>query len=378
MVMDIDLFKAINDTGGHHAGDELIQVVAGTIRKCCRSADLPARFGGDEFAMLLPQTNAGAAAVVAERIRKAVANQTVVINASEIRMTLSIGIADLNSGKVECPEDLLALADRALYGAKQLGRNRFVQAHQVDKPMWAEEDGESDRVNVLRGKLAGLDTQFKALCVRALQEIVQALERRDPHMADHARKVQYYAVLIAREMRLSEQVSKRIELTALLHDIGMLALPDSVALCKGRLDEQQMDAVKRHPLIGARIIEGMEFLEQVIPCIRSHHEAYDGKGYPEGISGNAIPLAARVVAVADAFDAMTSPRSFRAAKSMQEALGELDAASGAQFDPIIVESMLSVARELGPKLMDVPLPQASQQDDADPEPQPQHLSAPTS
>jgi diguanylate cyclase (GGDEF)-like protein/putative nucleotidyltransferase with HDIG domain len=358
LAMDIDLFKAINDTGGHQAGDELIKVVADRIRTCCRKADLPARFGGDEFAVLLPQTSAAAAAIVAERVRRAVA-ETTWLNGAEVHMTISIGIADLDSGRIDTPEGLMVLADRGLFGAKQNGRNRFVQANDLSEPAWEQAAQEADRVAALRERLGGLDTQFKALCVRALQEIVQALEGRDPHMADHARKVQHYAVLMARQMRLSEQVSKRIELAALLHDIGMLALPDSVALCPGRLDDDQIEAMKRHPLIGARVVEGMEFLEQVIPAIRAHHERYDGQGYPDGLAGPGVPLAARVVAVADAFDAMTSPRAFRGPRPIAEAVAEIGSAAGTQFDPDVVAAFLAVYHKHGERLLDVLRPGAA-------------------
>jgi len=362
MVMDIDLFKAVNDTGGHQAGDEVIQAIARSIKRCCRKADRPARLGGDEFAVLLPQTTAMAAAVVAERIRKTIAARPFSINASEAHLTVSIGIADMTAGRPERPGDLVALADDALYAAKQLGRNRFVQAHELEEQqMWAAGGRECDRVEILRGKLAGLDTQFKALFVRALQEIVQVMERRDPHMADHARKVQYYSVLIGRKMGLPDQSLKRVELAALLHDIGMLALPDSVALCPGRLDDEQMETMRRHPLIGAIILDGMEFLEPVIPVVRSHHEWVDGSGYPEGLKGEQVPQVSRIVALADAFDAMTSRRAFRDEMTTEEAIEEIRASSGVQFDPAVVEAFVAVAGELGDKLTNVPLPKSSRQ-----------------
>ena len=273
---------------------------------------------------------------------------------SELSVTLSIGIADLESGRIDRPEDLFALADEALYAAKQLGRNRFVLAQEMqDEPEMDAAENEADRVAVLRSKLTGLDTQFKSLFVRALQEIVQVMERRDPHMADHARKVQHYSALIGRELKLSEDLLKQIELAALLHDIGMLALPDSVALCPGRLSDEQFAVMRRHPVIGATILEGTEFLEQVIPVVRFHHERYDGKGYPDGLSGLGIPPICRIVAVADAFDAMTSPRSFRQAMSVEEALAELRKGAGAQFDPDMVEAFLAAAQRLGDNLTNI-------------------------
>ena len=356
IVLDVDLFKAINDTAGHQRGDELLKSVADVLVSCCRKTDLPARLGGDEFAILLPGTAAVHSGTVAGRILAGISGRPVVLDSGQIKATASIGIADLNSGEVQKPQDLLALADRAMYEAKKQWRNRFVLAHVLDEAQ--ESDGrEADRVATLQESLAALDGQFKSLFVRALQDIVGTMERRDPHMADHARKVQHLARLIAQEMRLPQQTIQRIELTALLHDVGMLALPDSIALCAGRLSDPQREIMRRHPLIGARILEGTQFLETVIPGIRSHHERFDGRGYPDKLAGQSIPLAARIVAVADIFDAITSPRSFRAAKSTDEAVGEIRGAAGTQLDPHVVEAFLPLVPRLGD-----PLSQSGQAD----------------
>jgi len=366
MVMDIDLFKAVNDMMGHRAGDEVIKVVAGVIKKCCRQSDLPARPGGDEFAVLLPETPATAAAIVAERIRKTVHERSVLIGESRVNVSLSIGIADLDAGRTEKPEDLVALADEALYAAKQLGRNRFVQAHEIDQEDWVLGGEEGDRVEMLRSKLAGLDTQFKSLFVRALQEIVQVIERRDPNMADRARKVQHYSTLISRQLNLSEDLVKQIELAALVHDIGMVALPDSVALCSGPLTEEQMEIMRRHTIVGAQVLEGTEFLEQAIPVARFHHERWDGTGYPDGLSGLSIPPICRIVAVADAFDAMTSRRRFREKMPIERAFEELHKGAGTQFDPDMVSAFIVAARKLGEKLTEIPLPRAADEEFEEP------------
>jgi len=355
LVMDVDFFKAVNDSGGHQAGDDVLKLVAGAIEEACRKADLPARFGGDEFAVLLPETAAVDAEAVAERIRQAVDKLPIRVGGTEFHVTTSVGIADLNSGEINSPGAMLGLADRALYAAKQNGRNCVVQAHNLhEDALDRRQPSEDSKINLLSKKLAGLDSRFKDLFLLAFDQVMAILEQRDPHMADHTRKVQHYATIIGEEMELPERVIKRIEIAAMMHDLGMVAMPDSILLCPGPLSEEQMRIMRRHPLLSVRIMERMEFLEQEIPAVRYHHERFDGKGYPEGISGAAIPLTARILSVADAFDAMTSPRTFRTAKTVAEAIGEITRGSGTQFDPTVIGAFMSAVDRLGEELMHVP------------------------
>jgi len=350
IAIDVDFFKEINDSAGHQAGDEALRLVAAAMEKACRQADLPARIGGDEFAVLLPETRAADAKMVAQRIHDEISTVPVTLGSVEVQLSVSVGITGLNVGHITSPEELMAAADRALYAAKRRGRNQIVEAQNLEGPDGNAE--ESGKVEQLSTHLAGLDCRLKNQFVRALEEILQLLAQRDPHTCSHTKKVQHLAISLARQMELPDHLAKRLEIAAILHDIGMLALPDSVLLDSSPLDEEQMRMVRRHPLLSVRAMEGMHFLEQEIPAVRYHHERYDGSGYPEGLAGPEIPLSARVLAVADALDAMTCPRSYKSAKSFDEAIEELKAQAGKQFDPAVVASLVSLASRVGPSLLD--------------------------
>ena len=350
ITLDIDFFKAVNDTIGHAAGDELLKIVSEELEKACRKADLPARLGGDEFAVLLPETPSSSAAAVAERFRTALHERPMIAGGVEIKATSSIGIADLNAGQMDGPGGLMALADKALYAAKELGRDQTVQAHDLTG-LSLHRGPNAAGAGHIHKKLAGLDEEFKDLLLRAMEEIVNILGERDRNMANHARNVQHYATLIAKEMELPQRVIQRVNTAAMLHDIGMLAMPDQVLLCEGKLDLKRIEQMHQHTLMSVRIMEGMEFLEQEIPAVRYHHERWDGKGYPEGIKGSEIPLSARIIAVADAFDAITSNRVYRGARDRLAAIQELRRSAGSQFDPVVVEALASVSERLGEEMM---------------------------
>ncbi|MDP6045767.1 MAG: diguanylate cyclase [Phycisphaerae bacterium] len=350
VIIDVDFFKAINDAGGHLLGDELLKTVSRSILQACRQADLPARIGGDEFAILLPETTASDAAAVGERIRRLLEAETTSSEELQLNVTLSIGVADMSSKEIKTHADLVNRADKALYAAKERGRNCIVEFDAITGAPKAF-SGQGATKNSLQKKLAGLDSRFKDVFLQAVQEIVDLIEQRDHHMRDHVHKVQRYVVLISREMGLPDALIQRLEISAMLHDIGMLSLPDSVLLCPDPLTPEQLKAMQSHPLQAVQMMQGMEFLEQEIPAVRSHHEHFDGTGYPDGLAGAAIPLTARILTVADSFDAITSPRTFRGATSPAQGLEEIRKGSGTQFDPAVVSAFLKVAQQLGDRLV---------------------------
>jgi len=346
--MDVDFFKAANDAFGHQIGDEMLQVFAAVLRAAVRNTDTVARLGGDEFAILMPETSGDTAATVAERIRACLGEKAVGKGDLKMSLTTSVGIVDMDSPGAETSEAFFHLADQALYAAKRRGRNRVVRAEDVEE-VQREADTRVDREKVddLCQQLARLDAKFKRLFVTAIGGLISALEARDPHTANHSGKVARYAVMIAEQMGMPERAVEHIARAAMLHDIGKIGLPDTLLLKEGGLDENEWRLVQTHPVMSVRIMEGMAFLDQEIPTVRHHHERFDGGGYPEGICGSAIPLPARILAVADAFDAMTSTRVYRGGRSVAEAVEELRRGSGTQFDPTVVQAFLAAVEAQG-------------------------------
>ena len=364
IALDVDFFKAVNDSAGHQAGDELLKALADAMSSVCRQADMPARLGGDEFSILLPETAAREAQAVAERIRHNASAVGMNVSGLQTPVTLSIGIADIDGAGITCPADLIEQADQALYVAKERGRDQVFNAREMAEGQASE--GQPDRrLDQLHKKRASLDTQFKGLFLNAMEEVVDVLETRNPHMADHARKVQRYAAMLAEELHLPAPMIQRIEVAAMLHDLGMLVLPDSLVASPEALSADQRRTLIQHPLISVRIMEGMEFLEQEIPAVRHHHERFDGTGYPDGLAGAAIPLPARILAVADVFDALTSSRPWRKAMTVAEARRVLEQEAGSHFDPEVVNPFIRLVRRYGEAfcemaLVGAPVPQAPQ------------------
>jgi diguanylate cyclase (GGDEF)-like protein len=318
VVGDIDRFKSVNDAHGHGAGDAALRNVGELICKAKRRFDSAARVGGEEFAIVVPDTDEHGAYMLAERIRTSVDR--------DAKLTLSLGVAcsPLHGTTTDA---LLQSADHALYAAKRLGRNRSVISS-------AEVPG-----ILARGAAAGRDHGYVE--VGALVSLAESLDVRDNGNSAHCHRVGRFSELIARELGLAPDEVERIRLAGVLHDVGRVAVPEGIMEKGGPLDEEEWSWVRAHPATGARLLETTDFAD-VREWIRLHHERPDGGGYPDGLNGDAVPLEARILAVADAYEAMTSDRPYRIALGAEEAAEELRQGAGTQFDDRVVEALLRV------------------------------------
>jgi len=315
-LVDVDDFKRVNDRFGHPAGDRVLSHLATRLRQTGEAF----RLGGDEFALLLPGYDEGsaltAAASVVERIAALELDQLGSV-------TVSVGVAT-SPAHAGDRDELIRLADSALYWAKEYGKNR-VRSYRPDVIELAE----------LKRLASGPD---RAARFRAAASLARAVDARDVYTGSHSQRVAELAARMARRLGLPDEEVELTRLAASLHDLGKLAIPEEILRKPGPLTEPERLVLERHPQIGFRMLESLG-VDPVAEWVLHHHERWDGSGYPDGLPGDQIPLGARIIFVADAYDAMTSERVYRRRVLPQQAIAELQRCAGTQFDPEIVDAM---------------------------------------
>jgi len=324
IILDLDSFKAYNDNFGHPAGDEILKRVGNIIKFSIRNTDQAFRYGGDEFAILLPQTDSADAARAAERLRNNIAT---VSDPGFIPITASMGIASWPTDGIGTAEVITA-ADTALLQAKRDGGNHsYLYARNKATPdagTGRRESHEDSRV------------------LSTIYNLAATVDARDHYTHGHSKKVNQYAVALAEALHLEPLEISRLSTCAFLHDIGKIGISDEILNKPGKLTSEEWRVVKEHTYMGAAIAS---HAGQLAPCIKGilhHHERYDGSGYPKGLKGEDIPLEARILAIADAYAAMITKRSYTSILTREEALEELKRCAGKQFDPGLVEAFQGI------------------------------------
>ncbi|MEK6328707.1 MAG: diguanylate cyclase [Actinomycetota bacterium] len=323
---DLDDFKVVNDVAGHEAGDAALCRVAKILEVRKRRVDTIARVGGEEFALLLPDTDEEGGLAIAERLRIAIGEG---FADSEVPVRISFGVAVFPK-HAETGGGLMRTADEALYRAKHAGRDRSVL-----------HSAAAAASSVTGPGRPGLSTERYLAVVLNLAE---AVDLRLTGSVRHSETVGRHAEAIARALGLPAPQVERVRLAGILHDLGKVGMPEEI-LCKpGELSPAERAQVRKHPALGARILDhgGLTDLRD---WVGAHHERPDGRGYPDGLSGKDISLEARILAVADAWEAMTSDRPYRASLDRRSARAEMLRCAGSQFDPRVVEALLEVLGE---------------------------------
>ncbi len=333
LMIDVDGFKLYNDTHGHIAGDVALQAVAGALRTACRTADIVGRYGGDEFLVVASGLTPGDAGGLARRLRDAVAARTLCLGNQVVPLRISVGVAAYPTDGID-RDVLVACADARLYDDKT--------GSEIVVPAGSGPGGGADGGGDLRG-LPGLD----ASPLMVLNGLVTAVDRKDRYTRAHSEQVTRLALLLARALGLSPDTVRTVRLAGLLHDVGKIGVPDRILKKPGPLTPDEVEIMNAHPTLGEAIVAGLPDLAAIRTGVRSHHERWDGRGYPDRLAGERIPFLGRLLAVPDCYSAMTSDRPYRAALSPAQALREIARGAGAQFDPAIADAFLRVMRQEG-------------------------------
>lgn len=331
ILVDLDQFKRLNDTHGHAAGDVVLRHVAQLLSVNVRAVDHAGRYGGEEFLVVLPETDVDAAASLAEKLRRIVAGCEIRLPDGECAtITMSAGVAG-GLGSVLEADALVRDADAALYSAKALGRNQvFVFRETGDQdtvrrsPIGAE--ARSQAVDVGRAAMAA-----------ARDALLRTLVGRASWAGRPSVLIAEASVALARSIDLPEGELDRIRTASLLHDLGKLAIPDEILAKPSDLAASEWRVVTEHPKIGQVVLEQAGALRDAATIVLHHHEWFDGRGYPHGLAGTEIPVGARIVSIVDAYEAMIGGRPYRVAITHDEAIAELRRQAGVQFDPELVE-----------------------------------------
>jgi diguanylate cyclase (GGDEF)-like protein/putative nucleotidyltransferase with HDIG domain len=316
-LVDVDEFKGCNDRYGHPLGDQILVELS---RLFVEGRDVAAfRFGGDEFALLLEENEEDAYRLV-EDLHERIA-QTEFPHGQPV--TITVGIASY-PGYASGPDELQQVADGALYWAKRHGKNRScVYSPSVVRVYSPNE------LTELAERQARL---------RAAENLIRVVDSKDTYTGEHSEAVAKLVEAMAREMGLDDETAQQLKLAALLHDLGKIAIPDTVLKKPGCLEPDERRLVRAHVQFGHSLLEGLG-IEPVDNWVLHHHEHWDGSGYPDGLAGEEIPFGSRMILVADAYDAMTTDRTYRNASSVTEALAEVRRRAGTQFDPEVVSAL---------------------------------------
>ncbi len=359
VMFDVNNISKINRELGHAKGDEVIKTIAEKIKQNIRANDFAGRYGGDEIAVIMPNTDTKDAKYLAEYITYCL-SCCFVDDVGPIKV--SVGISTYPECTID-QEKLLILAEQAMFISQARGYKEGMSAivSSSDFNFW-DDMALNSFAEVLAKRHSQIGINFEEELVHKfnqeeimnhshLMEMVTslagAIDAKDPYTKGHSTSVSRYSEALARAVRLPEQEVERIKIGALLHDVGKIGIPESVLKKPGKLTDQEWEIMKQHPTIGAeKVLEPNDALRDLIPIVKYHHERLDGRGYPEGLKGNEIPLAARIVSVADAYHALVSDRPYRKGMPIEKACSILKEGAGTQWDSDLVRQFISIAPSL--------------------------------
>jgi len=383
VLMDLDRFKFVNDFYGHLEGDLVLQRVGQILETNCRRSDVVARYGGDEFVILMPETTMEQARQLSSKLRGWVAADPLL---REKNISASFGIAcyPLHGAS---PQELIQVADASMYLSKHQGGNTVSTADHVDPNearRWKRDVLEAYLGVTLKRLFTTGPEAFEEIYLRLRQfteslpqtealappsqdgpralpqsildtvtSLAYAIDAKDQYTQGHSQKVSAYAALLAEALGMNELEVEEIRLGAVLHDVGKVGIPEAILNKSGPLNLEEWETMKGHVTYGGRLLEPLLALARIRKMVLHHHEFFDGSGYPEALASENIPLGARIITIADSYDTITSDRSYKKGRTAEQALSELERCAGTQFDPRLVELFVRAMRQLPNPIIEV-------------------------
>jgi diguanylate cyclase (GGDEF)-like protein/putative nucleotidyltransferase with HDIG domain len=370
VLMDLDRFKFVNDFYGHLEGDVVLQRVAHILEQNCRRSDVVARYGGDEFVILMPETSVEQARQLASKLRGWVASDPLL---RDKNITASFGIAGFPVHG-STPQELIQVADSSMYLSKHRGGNAVSTPEPFDPgktKLWKQDVLEAYLGVALKRQFSTGPEAFDEIrrrieqftrslaeesgsesidllpptVVETVTSLALAVDAKDQYTHGHSQKVSEYAALLAASLQIDPSDVEEIRLAALLHDVGKVGIPEAILNKSGPLDASEWEVMKSHTELGARLLEPLRAMARIQLMVKHHHEYFDGSGYPNRLTGEQIPLGARVIAIADAFDTITSERAYKKPRPIEDALAEIERCAASQFDPKFVQAFVDIIRK---------------------------------
>ncbi|MBM3251513.1 MAG: PAS domain S-box protein [Candidatus Omnitrophica bacterium] len=344
IMMDLDYFKSINDVYGHQFGDLVLKQFSRQLRKVVRQYDTLIRFGGEEFVIISPGIDKATALTLSQRILESINLGNFGNEEHSVKLKLSVAVSSYPEDKITKGMDLINLVDKILSKVKEDGGDRvysFADTQKVSLDS-SESRGFSNDIGFLQDKIEKLTKRANQSLMESIYAFAKTIKLKDQYTGEHVESTVYFATEVARKLGLPNKKIEDIRQAAKLHDLGKIGISDRILLKRSRLTKSEFEEIKKHTQIGADILRPLHFFHDIIPMILHHHERWDGEGYPHGLKQEEIPLGARIVAVADVYQALLSDRPYRPAFSKTNAIRLIKQGAGSQFDPKIVDTFLSL------------------------------------